>query len=252
MLALRRLWTFIQFTLTEYVRSGRIVIELVATMLFWALFLRQYAVSLEQFFSLTGVFTLLMALYTSAALLNIGERPQGYVMLTRPLGRSGYLLGLYFVALIVVALMFVLITAAVVIVNRPLDFVGQSVGFSVTELLKGALPLLLNVALVASLMVLLSSLVLSNTLRLLLLAVLAVALYSQAWHLWPVYRFIEPLQSLFSWPIYPAIAGFKLAMSRNFADGAVYIPLAQLALTVLLISLAISSFKRRDIILRNQ
>lgn len=252
MLALRRLWTFMQFTLTEYVRSGRIVIELVAAMLFWMLFLRQYSVGLDQFFSLTGIFTLLLALYTSAALLNIGERPQGYVMLTRPLGRNGYLLGLYFVAVIVVALLFVLITLLVFIFNRPLDLVQLSVGAGLLELLKGALPLLLNVALMASLMVLLSSLVLSNTLRLLLLAVLAVALYSQAWHLWPVYRFIEPLQSLFSWPIYPAIAGFKLAMSRNFADGAAYIPLAQLALTVLLISLSLSSFRRRDIILRNQ
>lgn len=252
MLALRRLWTFVQFTLTEYVRSGRIVIELVATMLFWALFLRQYPVSLEQFFSLTGIFTLLMTLYTSAALLNIGERPQGYVILTRPLGRNGYLLSLYLVALIVVTLMFLVITTATIAFNRPFDLIGQSLGTGALDLLKGMLPLLLNVALVASLMVLLSSLVLSNTLRLLLLAVLAVALYSQAWHLWPAYRFIEPLQSLFSWPIYPVIAGFKLSTSRNFADGAAYIPLAQLALTVLLISLSLSSFKRRDIILRNQ
>lgn len=252
MLALRRLWTFIQFTLTEYLRSGRIVIELVATVLFWGLLLRQYPVSLEQFFSLASVFTLLMTLYTSAALLNFGERPQGYVVVTRPLGRNGYLLGLYFVALIVVALMFVLMFILVVAFNRPLDLVAQPIGTIILELLKGALPLLLNVALLGSLMVLLSSLVLSNTLRLVILGVLAIALYSQAWHLWPVYRFVEPLQSLFSWPVYPAIAGFKLAMSRNFSDGAGYIPLAQFALTVLLLSLSLSSFKRRDIILRNQ
>lgn len=245
MLALRRIWTFTLFTLIEYVRSGRIIIELVATILFWSLFLRQWPVDMSQFFSLTGILTLLMALYTTAALLSLGERPQGYVMLTRPLGRHGYLISLYFVGLIIVAIMFVLISGATIVFNRPYDFAW-------VELLKGALPVLLNVALLSALMVLLSSLVLTNTLRLLLLAVLAVALYSQAWHLWPVYRFIEPLQSLFSWPVYPALAGFKLATTRDFANGAIYIPLAQLALTVLLLSLALSSFKRRDIILRNQ
>jgi hypothetical protein len=245
MLALRRLWTFTRFTLTEYIRSGRIIIELVASILFWGLFLREWTVGIEQFFSLTGIFTLLMALYTTASLLSLGERPQGYVILTRPLGRSGYLLGLYFVALMVVLTMFVLVSALTITLNRPFDFLWN-------DFLTSTLPLLLNVGLLSSLIVLLSSLVLPNVLRLALLAVLAIALYSQAWHLSPVYRFIEPLQSLFSWPIYPAIAGFKLATSRDWSGGGQYIPLAQLALTVLLLSLALISFKRRDVILRNQ
>jgi hypothetical protein len=245
MLALRRLGTYIRFTLTDYLRSGRIIIELVASVLFWGLFLRDRILGMEQFFSLTGIFTLLMALYTTAALLSIGERPQGYVILTRPLGRSGYLLGLYLSALIIVCTMFVLVSGLTIVFNRPFDFIWR-------DLLRSAVPLLLNVALLSSLVVLLSALVLPNVLRLALLAVLAVALYSQAWHLSPVYQFIEPLQSLFSWPIYPAMAGFKLATSRDWSTGAIYIPLAQLALVVLLLSLALIAFKRRDVILRNQ
>ncbi|MBV9789928.1 MAG: hypothetical protein JOZ51_17200 [Chloroflexi bacterium] len=245
MFALRRLWTFTRFTLTEYIRSGRIIVELVAVILFWGLFLREWTIGSEQFFSLTGIFTLLMALYTTAALLSLGERPQGYVMLTRPLGRTGYLLGLYFVALIVVLTMFAVVSALTITFNRPFDFLWN-------EFFMSVVPLLLNVALLSSLIVLLSALVLPNVMRLFLLAVLAIALYSQAWHLSPVYRFIEPLQSLFSWPLYPAMAGFKLATSRDWTGGGYYIPLAQLALTVLLISLALISFKRRDVILRNQ
>jgi ABC-type transport system involved in multi-copper enzyme maturation permease subunit len=237
--------TFTRFTLAEYIRSGRIIIELVAAVLFWGLFLREWQIGLEQFFSLTGIFTLLLALYTTAALLSLGERPQGYVMLTRPLGRNGYLLGLYLVGLIIVVTVFVLISALTIILNRPFDFLWP-------DFLRGALPLLLNIGLLSSLIVLLSALVLPNVLRLALLAVLAVALYSQAWHLSPAYRFIEPFQSLFSWPIYPAIAGYKLSTSRDWNEGAIYIPLAQLALTVLLISLALIAFKRRDVILRNQ
>jgi hypothetical protein len=94
--------------------------------------------------------------------------------------------------------------------------------------------------------------VLSNTLRLVVLAVLAVALYSQAWHLSPIFTYIRPLQSLFSLLVYPAIAGFRLATTREFGDNAIAVPIAQFALTVLLLSLALSSFRRRDIILRNQ
>lgn len=250
MIAIRRILTFTQFTLTEYVRSGRIIVEIIATMLFWALFLRQWPVDLSQFFSLTGIFTLLLSLYTTSSLLSLGERPQGYTIVTRPLGRHGYLLSHYFVALIVVTAMFLLVTAVTLFYNQ-LVFRG-AFDFSLGEVVKGAVPLLLNVALLASLMVLLSSLVLSNTLRLLVLAILAVALYSQAWHLSPLFPYIRPLQSLFSWPIYPAIAGFKLATTREFTGPALYIPVAQLALTVLLLSLALSAFKRRDIILRNQ
>lgn len=245
MTALRRIAIFTRFTLTEYLRSGRMIIELVATVIFWALFLRQYEVDLAQFFSLTGIFTLLMTLYTTASLLSLGERPQGYTIVTRPLGRQGYLIGLYLVALLVVTTMFVLATIIALISRTLFDF-------TLVEWLKGSLPLLLNVGLAAALMLLLSSLVLSNAWRLAVLAVLAIALYSNSWHLWPFYRFVAPLQSLFSWPIYPAIKGFELAMSRDFSGGAQYVPIAQLALTVLLLSLALSSFKRRDLILRNQ
>ena len=102
-------------------------------------------------------------------------------------------------------------------------------------------------------MTLLSSLVLTNTWRLVLLAILAIALYSNAWHLWEgVYRFIEPFQSLFSWPVLPAIAGFKLATTRDYSSGGICILLAQAALTVLLLSIALSSFHRRDVILKSE
>lgn len=246
---LRRIWTFTAFQFAEYVRSGRIVIELVATVLFWGLFLRQYPVQIEQFFSLAGILTLLMTMYTSTALLGLGERPQGYVLLTRPLGRSGYLLGLYLVTVVVVSLMFVLLTGVTLIYDRWVF--ESSFGLNTTDIAKGALPLLLNITLLGALMTLLSSLVLTNTWRLVLLAILAVALYSNAWHLWDMYRFIEPFQSLFSWPVYPAVAGFKLATTRDYSSGAIWIPLAQAALTVLLLSLALSSFRRRDVILKS-
>jgi hypothetical protein len=245
---LKRILIFTHFTLTEYVRSGRILVELAATSAFWTIFFRDYGlvpVTLEQFFSLSSIFTLLLTLYSVSSLLSLSERPQSYLLLTRPLGRSGYLLGLYVATLIMVGLMFGILVGLTLIFNRPLDFAWL-------ELLKGALPLLLNVALFASLMVLLSPLVLANSLRLLILALLAIALYSQAWHLWPFFRFIEPLQSLLSWPIYPALRGFQLATTRDFSGGNIYVPLAQFGLAFVLLLAALASFRGRDIILHDQ
>jgi hypothetical protein len=245
MLALRRLWIFTGFTLSEYIRSGRIVIELIASILFWGLFLREWTVSLEQFFSLTGICTLLLALYTTASLLSLGKRPQGYVVVTRPLGRSGYLLGLYLVALLVVVLMFVLISALMIIMNRPFDFLW-------IDFLKSSVPLLFNVSLLSALVMLLSSLVLPDVVRLPVLAVVALGVLTQLWQGSSIDRYIEPVRSLLGWPLYPAMAGFKLATNRDWSGGGRYIPLIQLALTALLISLALIGAKRRDVILRDQ
>lgn len=244
MLALRRLAVFTGFALSEYIRSGRIVIELIASVLFWGLFLREWTVGLEQFFSLTGVFTLLMAFYTTASLLSIGKRPQGYVLITRPLGRGGYLLGLYLVALLVVLTMYAFVSGLMIFVNPPFDFLWLDFG-------KGSVPLLLNVTMLASLLVLLAALVPSNMLRLGLTALIGFGVYSQTWHVSSAYAFVEPIQSMFSWPMYPAVEGFKLATSRDWSSGP-YIPLIQLALTIIMLVVALLVFQRRDVVLRDQ
>jgi hypothetical protein len=245
---LNRIITFASFTLVEYIRSGRILIELAATVGFWAVFFRDRGIApidLAQFFSLSSIFTLLLSLYTATSLLSIGERPQGYLLLTRPLSRTGYLLGLYLVVVILVGLMFALLTGLTLIFNRPFDFTWL-------DLFAGTLPLLLNVTILAALLILLSSMVLSTSARLLVLALLAIALYSRAWHLRPEFRYIEPLQSLLSWPIYPALSGFRLSMTRDFSGIDRFTPIAQILLAVLLMAWAIAAFKRRDIILRDQ
>jgi hypothetical protein len=98
-------------------------------------------------------------------------------------------------------------------------------------------------------MILLSSLVLKNVPRLLLLAVLAIALYSNSWPQARANRLIATLQSAFSWLLVPAMKGYDLAQSRSYGDGGAAILVAQLAMTVLLLSLALSAFTRRDLIL---
>jgi len=244
MSALRRVLVFTRLTLTEYTRSGRILIELTLAVAFWGLFFQNPRgfLTFTQVFQLSGIFTLLLTLYTSSSLLSLGDRAQGYIVLTRPLGRRGYLLGLYFAAVLVVWLTFVVILVLTILVNRPIDF-------TVRDLVLGALPTLLNVALLAALMMLISSLVLKNVPRLILLAALAIALYSNSWPQARANRLVSTLQATFSWLLFPAMRGFQLAQSRAYAGGGAAILLAQVAMTVLILSVALIAFARRDLIL---
>src|SRR5919112_884135 len=120
MTAFRRIVIFARLSLTEYVRSGRVLIELTLAIAFWGLFFQNPRgfVTLDQVFQLSGIFTLLLTLYTTSAMLSLGDRPQGYIVLTRPLGRRGYLLGLYIAAVLVVWLTFLVIVVLTLIVNR--------------------------------------------------------------------------------------------------------------------------------------
>ncbi len=97
--------------LTEYIRSGRILVELTLAVAFWGLFFQNPRgfVTLNQVFQLSGIFTLLLTLYTTSAMLSLADRPQGYIVLTRPLGRRGYLLGLYIASVLVVWVAFLVI-----------------------------------------------------------------------------------------------------------------------------------------------
>lgn len=244
---LRRIGAFVRLTLTEYARSGRILIELTLAVAFWGIFFQNPNVllTMPQVFQLSGIFTLLLTLYTASAMLSLGDRAQGYIVLTRPLGRRGYLLGLYTAAVLIVWLTFGIILALTMAINRPVDF-------TVRDLLLGALPTMLNVALLGALMMLLSSLVLKNVPRLLLLAALAIALYSNSWPQARANRVLATFQSLFSWMLVPAMKGYQLAQTRLYANGGAAILLAQAAMTILLLSLALSAFARRDLILANR
>ncbi|CAA9286964.1 MAG: hypothetical protein AVDCRST_MAG26-3814 [uncultured Chloroflexia bacterium] len=243
MSTLRRVNTFTWLTLKDYVRSGRVLIELTLAVAFWGLFFQKYAgFTFSQVFHLGGLFTLLLTLYTTSSMLGLADRAQGYILLTRPLGRRGYLLGIYVAAVLVVWLAFALIIVLTLLVNRPVDF-------SWRDLLLGGVPTLLNVALLAALMVLISSLVLKNVPRLLLLAALAIALYSNSWPQARSNRILAALQTTFSWLLMPGMKGYQLAETRVYSGGGSAILLAQLAMTVLLLSLALIAFTRRDLIL---
>ena len=91
---------FTRFTLLEYLRSGRVLIELAATIAMFMAAVRGRALDADGFFANAALFSLVMALYTGSTIIGLGDRPHGYLLVIRPLGRTGYLVGLYSAILI--------------------------------------------------------------------------------------------------------------------------------------------------------
>lgn len=248
MKSITRTFRFIAFTLVEYARSGRILVELLATVAFFYLFLARSVSPPDYYFSTVGLFTLALVFYTTSAMMGLGDRPQGYVVLSRRIGRAGYLLGFYFAALLIVLALYLLISIAVVLL-------GRIEGLGAGGWLLGSLPLLLNAALFSALLTLLAPMVLTSGLRLVVLALIAIAfsgslIGGQTLSTMPqtLANGLDILRTIFSTPLLPALAGFALSVSRNYSGVSFIIPIAQLFLTISLLALAAYAFTRRDII----
>lgn len=249
MARLSRTLRFIGFTLIEYVRSGRILIELIAAAIFFYVFLQKYRVDANYFFTVNGVFGPLLTLYTMSAVIGLGDRPQGYILLVRRLSRADYLLGLYVTALAIVAGIYGLISVASALINPPS-------GLTLTAWLLGTLPMLLNYCLLAALMLMLSPLVFPASWRLFVLSLIALAFSSNfisgtMRDALPavVQAILRAIQAILGGPLVPAFYGFQLAVTRDYsAPTAIINIIAQCSLLISLLIMSVYSFNRRDLV----
>jgi hypothetical protein len=253
----RQIWAWTRFTLSEYTRSGRILIELGAFVVFAYIFLRKpntnAILTFTQFFGMVAVFVLAQTIYTTSVLVSMGNRAQGYVVLARPLGRKGYLIGLWLVALLLGIGNLLLCSLVAALVN-PAQSQSATPGIAVW--FSGVLPLLLDIALVAALVLFLSSLVLSSGWRLVMLAILALAsvgstdVFSKIVNVdGPISRILAAVRTIVALPLTPLLAGFELSVQRFYSPQAVAIIGGQIALLVAVLAFAMFAFDRRDIIL---
>lgn len=246
--SITRTLRFAVFTLVEYMRSGRILVETLATLAFFYLFLWRSTVQPEYFFATVGLFVLALTFYTVSSAMGLGDRPQGYVILVRRLGRVGYLIGLYLAALAIILAVYGLITLGVVLLHRV-------EGLTLRDWLLGSLPLLLNATLFGALLTLLAPMVLSAGMRLVVLALIALAfsgslIGGQTLATMPeaLATGLDILRTVFSAPLLPAFTGFALSVSRDYAGISFLTPVAQFFLTISLLTLAVYAFTRRDLI----
>jgi hypothetical protein len=253
----RQIWAWTRFTLSEYARSGRIIVEMIAFVAFAWIFLRKpnqnATLTFTQFFGMVSVFVLAQTIYTSSVLVSMGNRAQGYVVLARPLGRKGYLIGLWLAALLIGIGNLLLCSLVAALVN-PARSQSATPGIGIWFF--GALPLLLDIALVAALVLFLSSLVLSSGWRLVMLAVLALAsvgstdVFSKIVNVdGPISRILAAVRTVVALPLTPLLAGFELSVQLQYSPQAVAIIGGQIALLVAVLAFAMFAFDRRDIIL---
>ena len=182
-----------------------------------------------------------------SVVFGIGDRMSSYVLMARRLGRTGYLMGLYLSALTIVVSIYLLISVVTLVLSRPPDL-------SAVSWLMGTLPLLLNVALMGALLLMLSPLVFSMGWRLLVLGIIALALSGNFFSTPMLEPFpqlalnvLDSLQTILGWPLVPVFSGFALALDRDYSGNAPVIIVAQCSLLVAMLSLAIYSFSRREL-----
>jgi hypothetical protein len=245
---------FTGFTLLEYLRSARILIELIAMLAFFFVFLRRWGqgIDAQYFFTVTGVFTLVLTLYTNSAIIGLGDRPQSYIILARRVSRSSYLIGLYLTTVAIIAGIYGLICIGTAVYNPPIDL-------DMTGWALGTLPLLLNVGIMSALLLMLSPLVFPSGWRLFILGLIAVA-FSSNFIGGPMLqslpsiaeRILRSAQTILSWPLVPAFRGFALALSRNYSGPALLVIAAQISLLIAILGLALYAFARRDLIFSTQ
>jgi hypothetical protein len=245
---LRRSGVFARFTVREYVRSGRILVELLAMPIAtWLFFWPNGAVrGLDPiwFFSMASVFMLLLSAYTAFAFMRLGNRPQGYVVLSRDLGRGGYLIGLYVANLAVIVVIYLLFSLLVYLI-----WITRLPRISPGTWLLGSIPLLLNAAIVAALITLIAPLVLPNQPRLLILGLIVLSLGGNVFRAFVNSATLRPLQALLAVPLLPILGGFELAAERTYTAAALITLAGQVLSILVLLGAALLAFERRELIL---
>lgn len=245
-----RTYWFALFTLHEYLRSGRVVVELAATAVAYYLFFRRWTMPMtpEYFFSTAGLFSLGLTVYTASTVLALGDRAVGYVVLARRLGRASYLLGLYLAVLAVAWGMYAVLCLLVAVTN-PL----QGSGF--VDWVLGTIPLLLNIALLTAFLTLLTPMVLSAPWRLAVLALVALAFSGSliggstlSSLPEPVAVALDVMRTILSAPLLPAFTGFAISVSRDYRGASAVVPVAQLFLVIGVLAFAVYSFAKRELV----
>lgn len=247
-----RLLRLTAFTLLEYLRSGRVAVEIIALLSLYAIFFRR-PMSSDYFFSVIGVFTPILTLYTMASVIGLGDRPASYLLLARGVRRVSFLLGLFLAACTVMTGVYALLSLLVLIFNLPPDL-------TLWQWMLGTLPIMLNIGLLASLMLMLSPLVFPSGWRLFVLGLIALAFSSnfiggQLLITMPetLRTLLRALQALLGGPLVPAFYGFQLAVTRDYSSTtAIANLLAQGSLLISLLGLSLYAFTRRDLIFTSQ
>lgn len=246
---IRRVLRFARFTLREYIRSGRVLVEIITMLVvLWMFFWPRGKSGLEAswFFGMVGLYLTLLASYTVFMIMRLGNRPQGYLLLSRDLGRSGYFVGLYMASLIVVLITYMVFSLGILVLwsTRP-------AALSFVEWLLGSTLILLNASIMMAFIAFITPLVLTTAPRLIVLGLLVLALGRDVdiFGNIPGNEILYPVEAVLGLPLVPMLSGFALATDPQISWWAGLVMLEQLLLALAITGCALVAFERRELIL---
>ncbi len=180
--ALRRLWrtptlTVARFTLRSYIRSGWILGDIVIVWLLYAAFFLEFGGNAKYFYDTAGQGLYVLAILSSIVMTQRAMQARVYLPLARLSSRSAYVQGIILATglLRVPTFLLMLLLAAGYHTHIPILGIQDA---TISNMLPGALGLLLNCIVLSTLTVVLSTPIATRRIQIVFLAWLAVVLYA--------------------------------------------------------------------------
>jgi hypothetical protein len=187
---LREFWrlpslTIARFTLISYIRSGWILVDIVFVWLLYAIFFFEFGGNVSYFFGTSGQGLGALAIIGTVIMTQRAMNAHVYLPLSRITSRSSYIRGLVIATgvLRVPSYLLLLLLASSFHQYSPppcTGFLGCISGATIGNMVVGSIGLLANCILISTLMVTFSAPIATRLARIVLLAWLAVMLYSNS------------------------------------------------------------------------
>jgi hypothetical protein len=185
---LREFWrlpslTIARFTLFSYIRSGWILVDIVFVWLLYAIFFFEFGGNVSYFFGTSGQGLGALAIVGTVIMTQRAMNARIYLPLSRITSRSSYIRGLVIASgvLRVPSFLLLLLLASSFHQYSPppcTGFLGCISGATIGDMIVGSIGLLANCMLISTLVVAFSAPIATRLARIVLLAWLAVVLYS--------------------------------------------------------------------------
>lgn len=252
--ALREFWrlpgmTVARFTLVSYIRSGWILGDFVFVWLLYAIFFLEFGGNVGYFYGTAGQGLDVLAILSTVVMVQRAMHARVYLPLSRMTSRSAYLRGLI-IATAVLRIPFFLMLLGLAMLHHnfspPPCTIGDCIqGATFSNMLPGALGLLVNCTVISTLVVVFSAPIATRRARILLFAWFAAVLYSNT-SLGPVAAVLSVVRI----PLIPLTICYSFGTTQSIDWSGIVALVMSAVYIVGLTLLGEYWLKRRDLILQ--
>jgi hypothetical protein len=233
-----------RFTLRSYIRSGWLLLDLVCVWFLYAVFFYEFGGDVPYFYSTTSQGLGALSIISTVIMMQRATKAQMYLPLARLTARGVYICGLLLATAVLRVLSFFLMLLLALGYHAHSPGLGIE-GATISNMLPGALGLVLNCLILAALTVVLSVPIATRRIQILFLAWLAATLYSNT-SVGIVAQYLSVVRA----PLAPLLANYDLGTTASITGYSLLMLLLALGYIVGLTGLATWLFNRRDLILQ--